>query len=128
MYLMDVLSDDDRLIATQRFYNLLKSMYVYGTDKPAGGTVGTVLKIGDFVLELAHTAIIDIDGDDERVRVNITFLLGEDEFLIDESVHSNQAWNKWVVGQPVRCQEVPREEFMGEFMEFLFDYYPDYGV
>ncbi len=82
---MNILQIPDEHVgfALQRFYNLLKSMYVYGTDKPAGGTVGTVLKIGDFVLELAHTAIIDIDGDDERVRVNITFLLGEDEFLFD---------------------------------------------
>ena len=124
MYLMTI-PEGDGMIVTQRFYNLLKSMYVYGTNKPESGTV---LKIGDFVLELAHTAITETDGDDERVRVNITFLLGEDEFLIDKSVHCNEAWDKWVVGQPVRCHEIPREEFVGEFMEFLFDYYPDYGV
>lgn len=126
MFLMTI-PDGEGLVATQRFYNLLKSIYVYGTNKPAGGTV---LQIGDFVMELAHTAITETieDGVETTVRVNITFVVGDDEFLIDKGVHCNDEWDKWVLGQPVRCQEVPREEFVGEFMEFLFDYYPDYGV
>jgi hypothetical protein len=126
MFLMTI-PDGEGLVATQRFYNLLKSIYVYGTNKPESGTV---LRIGDFVMELAHTAITEqVDGlDDVVTRVNITFVLGDDEFLIDKGVHCNDEWDKWVLGQPVRCQEVPREEFVGEFMEFLLDYYPDYEI
>lgn len=125
MYLMEELSDDDRLVATQRYYNLVKSIYTYGTNKPAGGTR---LEIGEFVIELAHTAICDtVDGEvDALVRVDITFVMGDDEFLIDKDVHCNDAWDKWVLTQPVRCREIAREEFVNEFMDFLFDYYPEF--
>lgn len=124
MYLMTI-PDGEGLVATQRYYNLIKTMYVYGNSSVAGATR---LQIGDFVVSLAHTAITEkVDGD-EHVRVDITFVLGEDEFLVDKGVHCNDEWDKWVLGQPVRCQEIEREEFVSEFMEFVFDYYPDYGV
>lgn len=126
MYLM-MIPDGEGLVATQRYYNLLKTIYVYGKSDAVGAIR---LVIGDFVVVLAHTAITEtVEGEvDEYVRVDITFVVGGDEFLVDKGVHCNDAWNKWVLSQPVRCQEIPREEFVGEFMEFLLDYYPDFEV
>lgn len=127
MYLMTI-PDGEGLIATQRYYNLLKTMYTYGMDDAEG--VVTRLQIGDFVVSHVHTAVTEtVDGEvDECVRVDISFVVGDDVFLVDRAVHTNKAWDVWVASQPVRCQVIEKDAFVGELIEFFLDYYPDFEV
>ena len=117
MYLIDTLGDDDRLIATQRYYNLVKSIFEYH-DKNYGPKYA--VNLGDVTLSWGHSM--------KENTVMASFLLGEDEFEVDVSVYMNKQWDVWVEGQPVRCIVYERERLLQEFMEFVIDYYPDYGV
>lgn len=118
MYWMTVLSEEDRLVATQRYLNLVRSVIEYSDYNCT-----TIL--GDVNLRWGHS----VSGDDVPGRTMVpSFVLGEDEFYVDVSVYSNKAWDKWVETQPVRGVIYEKDRLLTEFMEFVFDYYPDYEV
>lgn len=117
---MDTLGDDDRLIATQRYYNLVKSIVEYSDKDYANKCTVHLTQLGDVTLSWGHSM--------KENNVMASFLLGEDEFEVDVSVYMNKQWDVWVEGQPVRCIVYERERLLQEFMEFVIDYYPDYGV
>jgi len=116
MYFMRLL-DHDKLIVTQRYYNLLKTYYTflmeYGTDI--------------FHDLLGYSFKLSIECECNEFGSNtITFQLGDEVFVINELVHTNLEWDKWVKTQPIRCMVYSKEQFASELMEFLVDYYPDY--
>lgn len=112
-----VVPSEHESFALQRYYNLVKSIFEYH-DKNYGPKYA--VNLGDVTLSWGHSM--------KENKVMASFLLGEDEFEVDVSVYMNKQWDVWVEGQPVRCIVYERERLLQEFMEFVIDYYPDYGV
>lgn len=121
MYQMNVLGDEDLLVATQRYYNLVKSILEY-SDNSKGVTVTVVL--GDVNLSWG----IRVDSSDDRLPdMLVSFVFEDYEFYVNESVYSNNQWLTWVESQPVRAVTYDRVRLLEEVIEFALDYYSDFS-
>ncbi len=118
---MTVLNDEDRLTATQRYYNIVRSILVHG-QKTQSSTCAVLY--GDVSLAWGHSS----SGSSKLPFVLVSFLLGEDEFIVDDCIQQNPQWDQWVKTQAIRCKEYERDQLLQEFMDFVLDYYPDYSV
>lgn len=125
MYEM-VVPEDELLTATQRYFNLVKSVYTHGELEQAPNNRNKTTFVHNGTELHFYYEFMQDTTNPFYVGVYPVFHWGDEIFMIPASVERNKDWDKKVINQEERCVIYDKDQMISEFLEFAVDYFPDF--